>query len=465
VVSFGGSKLLAFVATLVLARLLLPADFGVLAASLTVIAYLEIMLDLGMSSAIVYRQEKGHPHSVTVAFTLNVGACAVLATLNVLLAPVLAAFFRAPEEVALFRALSIYIVLRGFGAVQDALLRRDLRFRDRATADITRALSRGVIGVVLALAGFEAWALIWGLIVGEAAGTAVAWSFTRFRFRLRFDRRTAAPLLRFGAPVAGIALVSEVGTNSDYLVIGHQLGPIALGLYLIAFRLPELMLSNVYWVFSSVAFPVFSHVGSGNSALFRSAMLRALRLVTLFGFSVSVGLALVSRDAVPALFGPQWSAASGPMLLISLAMGLNCIGYASGDIFKAAGRPGALLWVSGLCTLLMITGFLIAAPYGIVAVAWVHLAVSLLEAILQLNLANRIVGTTVTQTFAAMRPAITVSSSIVLVALPVRLLLEPGLVALASILIAGIAGALVGLALSGRSVRHELWRLAYDLRR
>jgi O-antigen/teichoic acid export membrane protein len=137
----------------VLTPLLVPADFGVVAAGLTVIAYLEVTLDLGMSAAVVYQQERGQSRSVAVAFTTNLTLCTVLAVLNFLAAPAVASFFRVPDSPTIFRALSIYILMRGVGALQTlqtALLQRDLRFREKAAADVTRALVRGGLGVVLA---------------------------------------------------------------------------------------------------------------------------------------------------------------------------------------------------------------------------------------------------------------------------------------------------------------------------
>src|ERR1700712_5447706 len=103
-ISFGGNKLLVFASTLVLTRLLVPADFGVVAAGLTFIAYLEVTLDLGVGSAIVYQQDKGHTRGVHVAFTMNVLACAVLAALNFAVAPAVAEFFRVPDAADVFRA-------------------------------------------------------------------------------------------------------------------------------------------------------------------------------------------------------------------------------------------------------------------------------------------------------------------------------------------------------------------------
>jgi len=106
-------------------------------------------------------------------------------------------------------------------------------------------------------------------------------------------------MLRFGAPVAALQLLAELAGNSDYLVVGHKLGSEALGFYSIAYRLPELLLSNVYWIFSSVAFPIFSKARTAGGAAFRGSMLKALRLITMFGFPVGVGLALVWFSATP----------------------------------------------------------------------------------------------------------------------------------------------------------------------
>lgn len=462
-VSFGGNKLLVFVSTLVLTRLLAPSDFGVVAAGLTFIAYLEVALDLGVGSAIVYQQEKGHSRGVHVAFTMNVLACAALAALNFALAPVVAEFFRVPGAADVFRAFSIYILLRGLGALQDSLLRRDLLFREKAAADLTRALLRGGLGVVLALAGLGVWSLVWAFLVAEAAGTGVAWFKTRYRPRLMFDRVAAGPLLRFGAPVVALNLLSELGTNSDYLVVGHVLGATALGIYTIAYRLPELLLSNVYWIFSSVAFPVFSRARSDSWAMFRDSMLRALRLITLFGFPVSVGLALVSRDAVTVLFSDKWAAAGGPMTLISLAIGLGAIGYGSGDIYKAAGRPGMLLVINTVGAFVLLPCFVLAAPHGLVAVAAVHLSYNAVYGVVRLVFANRLVGTTMADVLVALRPALCLSAGIAVVALPVRLLMPSGPVALCAIIAAGLAGAGLGLLLVGRSVLDDLRGLAGEL--
>ncbi len=462
--SFGGNKLFVFVSTLVLTRLLAPESFGVVAAGLTVIAYLEVLLDLGLSSALVHEQASGHGRSVHAAFTVNVATCTLLAVANFLCAPALADFFRVPGAANVFRSLSIYMLLRGVGAVQDALLKRDLRFREKAAADLTRAIIRGGLGVGLALAGWGVWSLVIAFLFAEAGGTTVAWLRTRYRPMLAYDWTTVRPLLLFGAPVAALQLLSELSTNSDYLVVGHQLGSVALGTYSIAFRLPELLLSNVFWIFSSVAFPVLSRARTESAAAFRRAMLSSTRLATLYGFPVSVGLALVSRDAVHVLFGTKWDAAATPMMLISLALGFASVGYASGDVFKAAGRPGQLLWINTAATVVMIVGFIVAAPHGISAVAAVHLCCQFVYAFVRIGVANRFMGTTALEVARAMWPSVAVSAGILLLGLPPRLLLGQGTGALLAIVVGGGLGAALGFAVAGRTALAEVRRMLGDAR-
>jgi lipopolysaccharide exporter len=465
-VSFGGNKLFVFASTLVLTRLLSPADFGVVAAALAYMAYLEVLLDLGLSAAVVYRQPESRSRTVSTAFVLNMGACLVLGVLNFVFAGTVAQFFHAQDGTEIFRLLSVYILLRGVGAIEEALLMKDMRFREKGIADLVRAFVRGALGIVLAFAGLEARALVLAFLCAELAGVVTTTVMTRFRPSLRFDRGTAVTLLRYGAPVAALALLSELGVNSDYFVVGHVLGPTALGLYTIAFRLPEMLLSNVYWMFSSVAFPTFTKARVSGVRAFRDASMNALRLLTLFAFPVAAGLALVARDSILVLFSEKWSGATTAMELISLTIGLGCLGYASGDAYKAAGRPGTLLWINIVSTAVMVTGFIVAAPYGITAVAAVHLCVNVVYGPVRLALANRLIGTTFADVARAVRPALCITAGVVAAALPVRLLTQPGEWALVAIIAAGCAGGAVGLLAAGaRSTLDDVKAVVGALRR
>ncbi|HEX2698790.1 MAG TPA: lipopolysaccharide biosynthesis protein [Acidimicrobiales bacterium] len=457
--SLGGSRLMVFVSTVVLARLLAPREFGVVAVGITLTTYLEMALDLGVGSSIVYEQERGVTPRVQTAFTLNLLVAGFLTVVGFLAAPAVSRFFDVGGEVTLLRTIFLYFLFRGAGQVQDAVLKRDLEFKKRAIADVVSAAIRMAISIVLALAGYGAWSIVWGLLAGALTSTAIKWAQVRFRPQFRLDRAASTTLLRFGLTVTALKVLSTVGEDFDYVVVGHQLGPTQLGLYTMAYRLPELLVSSFFWIFSHVAFAAYSNARAEGSDMFRTAMLRALRFTTLFGFTVGTGLALVARDAIPVLFSDRWTAAVSPMVLISLAVGLASVGYASGDIFSAAGRPGLLLKLNGPLAIARVAGFVVAAQHGIVAVAAVHLAFSAVYPILRLAVANHIVDATFRDDLRAMRPGLSAAAGIVACALPVRLLTDTGASSLALICMTGTLGAIAGLALGAPSTFGEVREL------
>lgn len=459
-----GAKLIVFVMTLVLARLLVPADFGVVAAALTVITYLDLGLDLGVGAALVYEQEKGVTHRARVAFSLNLVMTVGAAAVFFLAAPTLAEFFRVGGDADVFRALALFVLLRGGGQVHEAVLRRDLRFREITAVEVTRAVTRAAVTIALAGAGFGVWSLAVGLLASELLAMLRLWSIVHLIPAPRIDRSVAKALLGYGLSILVVQIVSEVGVNSDYLVVGHMLGPVQLGFYVIAFRLPELAIMNTLNVFSNVAFPAFSRARAEGRDSLRTPMLKTLSIVTLFGLALGVGLAIASRDAVSVLFGSKWAPSAAPFAMIALALGLESVGYAAGDLLKATGRLRTLLIIIGSTSALQVIGFLVVAREGITAVAAVHLVAAALLASMWLVVLARLVDASVRDVFDALRPALATATGIAICALPLRLVLPTGLLSLVAITIAGTVGGVVGLRLGGREMVVEIGRLARRVR-
>ena len=458
--SFGTSKILVFLSTVVLAHLLAPTDFGVVTAATAILAYLELGLDLGVGSVLIFDQEHGVTPRVDTALVLNLVVSTGLFLIGVSSAPLIANFFHVPGEAWLFRVLAFSLVLRGAAQVNLAVLKRDLLFRNLLVIDITRAMTKAVTAVALAVVGLGPGAIVGGILAGDLAGTAISWCLVPHRPRLRVDAAVAANLVRLGSAFVLLRLIDTALYNADYLVVGSVLGAAPLGYYTIAFRLPEMVIDSTLSVFSSVAFPAYSKTRAHGVEAFKRTMLAALELTTLFGFAAGAGLAILSRDAVTVLFSPRWEPAVGPMALISLALGLHAIGYASGDIFTALGRPGLLVKIDGPMTVLLVTALIGAAPLGITAVAAVHLVFVVAYALVRLAVANRILHCGFRESLAVMRPGACATLGVVLCALPVRLLTAPGPAALVEIGLAVAGGACLGLAVGSRPTLARLGDLA-----
>lgn len=447
--AWGSNRVIVFLLTLLLARLLVQEDFGIVTAGLTVIALLEVGLDLGIGSAVVYHQDEGVTDRVRSAFALNLLSSGVITLLCVLSAPAVAGFF-GTTDVSLFQVLFLYPLLRGAGQVQDAVLKRDLRFKERMAVDVSRAVTRVAVSLPLALAGLGAWSIVWGLLVAELVGTLANWKVVPMRPRFAMQRATVSSLLRFGVALVAARAVGTTQANADNLIVGNRLGLEALGYYGVAYRLPELLLSNLYWIFTSVSFPVFAKARTRGMDALRSSALRGLMLLSLFGFSVGTGLAVVARDAVLVLFSADWLPAAQPMVFISLGIAVLAVIPACTDVLPAVGRPGLLLPLQVPMVVLAIVAFAVVADQGIAAVAAVHLVYGVVYALVHLVVAARVLQVSRGALLHALRPGLCATAGIVAAALPVRLSLAPGLVTLLLTVAAGTAGAVVALAIGSR---------------
>ncbi len=462
--SYGGSRVLIFGMTLALARLLTAADFGVVAGGMAIVTLLELGLDLGLGASLIYDQEAAITRRVQTVFTVNMAVSVALAALGVLAAPAVARLLSSPEQTSLYRALFLYLIVRGMNQVPDAILKRDLRFRRRAGIDAARVGVRVILALALAAGGAGAWSIVASLLVGELIVVPLSWHAVRFWPTFQLDRAAGRQLLDFGLLVLLLKVVDALALDSDYLVVGARLGPTALGQYTISYRLPELLLINFYWIFSTVAFPTYVRYRHQGNAALATVMLRALRLIALVSLPAGIGLAVVARDAVLVLFGPRWAPAAAPMALIALTTGLMSIGYASGDIYAATGRPATLLWLNVPFTGVLIVAMIGAAPAGITAVAAVHLALAALYAPARLLLANRRVGASLRSELVALWPGTVAGLGILAVAGPVRFLLPPGGIALTATVIAGVLGAAAATWLWARETMTEAAGLLRNVR-
>lgn len=349
---------------------------------------------------------------------------AVVATtlsLSVLIgAPVLDSFFRAGDRTC-SASFAVLVLAKGLNQVPDALLKHELAFQRRARADFHGRSCASRSRRRCSSLGSARSPMVSAAAIAEVCAVSVTWWLVRFRPRLRFDRRIAVEMLRFGGAVFGRAW-SACWLNGDYLVVSRHFGSKSreFSSYFTAFRLPELILGSVYNLFSSVAFPTFSKApGHGCGEAARQLAQGATHAVPV---RVPRGctLSLIARDFITVWFGGSFSDAIRPMELLGAVGGFAAIGFASGDVY-AVGKPRLGLYFTLVGAPILIGGFLAVVDHGIVAVAVVHMAVIVPYSLFRIEVANRLLGTTWRQSLSALRPAAVTVAGIVALALPVRL--------------------------------------------
>lgn len=455
-VGFGLMQVGSFATYTIATNMLGVEKIGVVGTALTLVFWIDVLLGVGMGASIIFEQEKGQSERVQVAFTVNLCVAVVLASAIFFGAESIDRFMGAGDP-ALFRVVALLVLVKGLGQVPDAMLKRDLDFKRRARADFTRSLGRFAVTIALLASGVGPIAMVIGVVTAEIAAVTVTWVLVRFRPILRFDRAIAGQMLRFGSAMFAAQLVGMLWLQGDYLVITRTFGGKSseFGLYYTAFRLPELVFGSVYNLFSNVAFPAYAAAREAGPEALRNASLKSLRLLCMFGFAAGVGMSLIARDFITVLY-PDFTGAIGVMELLCVAAGFVAVGYASGDLYNAIGKPRLGLYFSLVFVPILIGGFVLFVDRGIVAIAAVHVAVIIPYSLFRIEVANRLLGTTWKQSIVALRPAASLVVGIVAFALPVRLALDAGYGSLFAVFGAGLVGAVVGLALGDRATLVEI---------
>lgn len=390
---------LLFVATLVLARLLVPEQFGVVAFALAVMNYLGALVDLGLGSALIYRADGSDDDVSSTSFWLSLSGAAVLGTAMFLAAPAIAnvgvhdASAR-HAVVPLLRALSLMFPLTALGNVHEYRLRASLDFRKLFAPQFAGALVQGLASLIAAIAGAGAWSLIIGQLLGELTRTITLWKVHPWRPRLLIARTKVASLLKYGLGIVAVGLLGNGAKSIDYFVVSGSLGATALGSYYLAFRLPELVVLSVFQMANDVLFPFYARLndaidGTGrNGDALRAGYLESVRLAAAVAFPAAFGMAALAIPIVSVFYGHRWSAAAQPMMFVAIWTGLASMASMPGAVFKAMGRSWLLTATGVMQLAILVPAVLISVHWGIGAVA----ASQVIEKSISLSLLGVVIG-------------------------------------------------------------------------
>ncbi len=410
--SFAGTKTLNFVAVLILARLLGPAEFGTMALCIVAISYFEIIARFGLGSALVSRQDDLDAAADAV-FLFAMASSGAMAAAMWFGAPAIADFFGTPALAAYLRVLCFAMMIEALAIVPATLLQKNLRFREKLVPDLLSSLIKGATAILLALSGFGVWALVWGYLAGAVASTGLRYWISPWWPRGRFDRRVAGDILRFGSHLLFAEILNAAQRNLDQLLIGKLLGPAALGLYTIAARIPDLAIRSFNQVTGLVIHPMMARMQAEPAAL-RQYYLGCLRYVALFTFTGGTMISLAADPLVRLLYTPEWYAMVFPMQCLALSLAIVTLDFLPGTIYKAIGKPKYLTHVSLLKIPVVVAVLYTAAPYGIDTVALVQIGLAVFYFVPNFLILRRVIGVTAGPTLAAILPAVAVSGTVAL---------------------------------------------------
>ena len=257
--SQGGKQASQIIITIILARLLSPDDFGILAMVTVFTNFAMIFSEMGVSSALIQKQDT-HDRHYHSAFWLNILVGIGLTLIFMAASPFIAWFYKKPELTPILLVVALNFLFSSFTIIQQTILTKEMDFKSLAIRDIIAVILAGVIGIALAYHGFGVWSLVYQLIAFTIINALLLWILSPWRPKLEFSISDIKDIFHFSAHLTGFNFLNYFSRNIDQLLIGKFLGTQALGYYSLAYKIMLYPLQNISRVISKVMFPVFSKI-------------------------------------------------------------------------------------------------------------------------------------------------------------------------------------------------------------
>lgn len=403
--SFGANKVITLGTTFVLARLLAPADFGVVALALLTIGVLTVFGNLGLSGALILRQDLDARGKGTV-LTLMVTSSALMALLTFVGAPAVAWGFEEPRLEAVLMALALAVLPSGVTWFYEGVMQREMEFRSRFVAQAVQSCSFAAVGIGAAVSGAGVWSLVAAQVVSTIFYAVALLVVTPERVRLSFDPPAARAVGAMGSAFMAQGGLAFLKQNVDYLAVGRVLGASPLGLYSVGYRLAELP----YWAIADpvakVTFPAFAKMRARGEDV-TVPFLSALQAVALVSCPVGILLSGAADPFTRAILGERWLPMIAPLTVLGLWGAVRPVHGTIGWLFNSVGMASLLARVSAATLLFLVPAIFVAAGLGgITAVAGALLIEMLVASVALAVLAERRLGITVRSQWKILRSVI-----------------------------------------------------------
>jgi O-antigen/teichoic acid export membrane protein len=363
-----------FVVMIVLARLLTPEDFGLIAMLVVFTGIGALLIDSGFGTALIQRQLSSDDDETTV-FLFTTCASIVVAGVLWVAAPAIADFYKQPTLVSLTRFLASVLPLGAVGAVPDALLTMKLNFKDRTKAEVVASLCSGAVAVILAWRGLGAWSLAWQAVISIGLRAALLWLYSGWRPRGRFSWASFQGLFGFGSYMLLSGLLDALSTRLQSLLIGKLFDSRALGYYTLAQNTQQAPASFMGSVLGRVGLPVFATVADQRQKLL-GALRLSLRIATFLFVPCMLGMAVVAKPLVILLYGSRWTPAAPILAILAVSASFWPLHVLNLAAVNAQGRSDLFFRLAVIKKVTAIGLIILASPGGPIAIAWAVLAAS-----------------------------------------------------------------------------------------
>jgi teichuronic acid exporter len=358
-----GLRGIQFIIGIVLARLLMPDQYGLIGMLTLFMAIAQSILDSGFGSALIQKRMISQMDCCSI-FYFNILVGCMMAALLCLAAPSISIFYHQPILVPLTRVMSLVIVINSFGLIQKTIRTRKIEFKNWTIANLIASALSGIIGIFMAVRGCGVWSLAVQQISLVLFLTFLMWKLSEWRPSLLFSFQSLRNMFGYGSRVLMTGLLNTIFDNIYYLIIGRLYSSIELGYYSRATSLEEMPSQTLSGMVSRVAFPVFSTIQNDLGKIKRG-MKKAIGLLVLVNFPIMIGLAIVANPLVLVLLTEKWAPCIVFLRWLCILGLMFPLQKITSNVLQAIGRSGLVLRLEILKKMMIVINIVITWRWGI----------------------------------------------------------------------------------------------------
>ena len=406
-------RIFRFVRTIILARLLAPADFGLFGIACLAMNMMDTFTQPGVVAALIQKKEKTEEFLDT-AWTIGVIRGTILAILLFVCAPLIGQFFESAEVVPFAKILAIILFLNGLRNIGTVYFTKELDFRKTFVSLNGKTLINIAVAIPLAFILRSAWALLWAMLAGSVAELIFSYILHPYRPRLKIDINKLRELLGFGKWIFASSILIFLITQGDDILVGKLLGLTALGFYQMAYTISNLPTTQITHVISQVTFPAYSKL-QDNVPKLREAYLKVLHLTAFIAFPIAGLIFALAPDLTSTFLGAKWMPIVPSVRILALFGAIRSISATFGPIFQGFGIPRISTKLQCLQFLVMsILIYPLTVRWGIVGTSLAVACPALIAAAVGSYIVNKVIKVNVWNFYWKIIPSIFNASILVL---------------------------------------------------
>lgn len=330
----------SFIIQMILARLLLPQDYGLVGMAVVFISFLEVFNDLGMSAALVQRKEENllEVHYDTAFWTGILWGGGLYFLMGIVGAPLIADFYDESLLKSIIPIMSISLLLNPINLVHQAQLTRAMNFKKLALINNVGNIIAGIIALILAFLKFGVWTLVFYSVIRAIVTMPLYFRATKWKPEFKWDRTAFNEIFGFGAYTTGTGFFNKLTGNIDYLLVGKLVGATALGYYTFAFTITNVIRDQIVKIINKVLYPVYTKLQDDKEKML-NLFLKIVSINNLIVYPIIVGVYLFSEFIIPLFFGAKWDNAIPIAKILSIAVLIQMLNNSHTKLFRAAGEP------------------------------------------------------------------------------------------------------------------------------